>query len=92
MLIENVTFVELPATAYWYAGGNNMDSPTMLYWYALRTGTQKRDDSGTNRGALQVYLWLAVAMPATARGRKWEVWRRQQGRLRQRRKSGKVTP
>ena len=43
MLIENVTFVELPATAYWYAGGNNMDSPTMLYWYALRTGTQKRD-------------------------------------------------
>jgi hypothetical protein len=88
MLIENVTFVELPTTAYWYAGGNNMDSPTMAYWYALHTGTQKRDDSGTNRGALQVYLWWAVAMPATARGGQREVWRRQQGWLRQRRKCG----
>jgi hypothetical protein len=55
-LIENVTFVELPTTAYWYAEGNNMDSPTMAYWYALRTGMQKRDDSSTNRGTLQVYL------------------------------------
>jgi hypothetical protein len=31
-----------------------MKSPTMVYWYALLTGTQKRDDSGTNRGTLQV--------------------------------------
>jgi hypothetical protein len=32
MLIENMTFVELPTTAYWYAGGNNMNSPMMAYW------------------------------------------------------------
>jgi hypothetical protein len=62
-LIENGTFVELPTTAYWHAGGNNMDSPTMAYKYPLRTGMQKRDDSGTNRGTLQVYLCWAVAMP-----------------------------
>ena len=67
-----MTFVEIPTTAYWYAEGNIMDSPTMAYQYALRTGTQKRDDSGKNRGALQVYLWWAVAMPATAAGNgKW---------------------
>ncbi len=24
-------------SAYWYAGEINMDSPTMAYWYALRT-------------------------------------------------------
>ncbi len=59
-----------------------MDSPTMAYWFALHTGMQKRDDSSTNRGALQVYLWWAVAMPATACDGQQEVWRRQQGRLR----------
>jgi hypothetical protein len=83
-LIENVTFVELPTTAYWYAEGSNMDSPAMAYWYTLCTGTQKRDDGGTNRCALQVYLWWAGATPATARGGQWEVWQRQQGRLWQR--------
>ncbi len=61
-----------------------MDSPMMVYWYALHTGMQKRDDSGTIRGALQIYLWWAVAMPETARCGQWEVWRRQQGWLRQR--------
>jgi hypothetical protein len=30
-LIENVTFVEIPTTAFWYAEGNNMDSPKMAY-------------------------------------------------------------
>jgi hypothetical protein len=54
-LIENVTFIELSTTAYWYAGGNNMNSPMMAYWYALHTGMQKRDDGCMNRGALQVY-------------------------------------
>jgi hypothetical protein len=60
-----------------------MNSSTMVCWYALRTDTQKRDDGGTNRGALQVYQWWAVAMAATACAGQWEVWRRQQGRLRQ---------
>jgi hypothetical protein len=69
-----------------------MDSPMMAYWYALRTGTQKRDDSGTHRGALQVYLWWAVAIPATACGRQWEVWQKQQGQLRQHQKCGEITP
>jgi hypothetical protein len=73
MLIENVTFIKLPTTVYWYAGGNNIDSPKMAYWYALHTGMQKRDDSNINRGALQVNLWCAVAMPATACGGQWEV-------------------
>jgi hypothetical protein len=38
--------------AYWYAGGNNMNSPMMAYWYALRNGMQNRDDRGMNKGAL----------------------------------------
>ncbi len=91
-LIENVTFVELPTAAYWYAGGNKMDGPTMAYWYALHTGMQKRDDIGMNRCTLQVYLWWAVAMPATACGRQREVWRRQQGWLRQRLRCREIAP
>jgi hypothetical protein len=63
-----------------------MKSPTMVWWYALRTGMQKRDDGGTNRGALQVYQWWAVAMAATACCGQQEVWPRQQGRLRQHQK------
>ena len=39
-MIENVTFIELPTTAYWYARGSNMKSRTMAYWYALHTGMQ----------------------------------------------------
>jgi hypothetical protein len=69
-----------------------MNSSTMAYWYALCTGMQKRDDGGTNRGALQVYQWQAVAMAATVCSRQWEVWQRQQGRLRQHQKCGKFTP
>jgi hypothetical protein len=91
-LIENMTFVELPATVYWYAGGNNMNSPMMAYWYVMHTGMQKRDDGGTNRCALQVCHWWAGAMAATAGGGQREVWQRQQGRLRQCRKCGEITP
>jgi hypothetical protein len=69
-----------------------MKSCTMVYWYALRTGTQKRDDGGINRGALQVYQWWAVALAATTCCGQREVWRRQQGRLMQRQKCGKITP
>jgi hypothetical protein len=28
-LIENMTFLELPTTAYWYAVENNKDKPTV---------------------------------------------------------------
>jgi hypothetical protein len=83
MLIENMTFVELLTTAYWYTGGNTMNCPIMAYWYALHTGTQKRDDGGTNRHTLQVCQWWAGVMAAMAGGGQWEVWRRQQERLRQ---------
>jgi hypothetical protein len=69
-----------------------MTSSTMAYWYAMHTGTQKRDDGGTNRHALQVCQWWAGAMAATAGGGQQEVWRRQQGRLRQHQKCGEITP
>jgi hypothetical protein len=64
-----MTFVEFPTTEYWYAGENTMNCPTMAYWYALCTGTQKRDDGGTNRQALQVCQWWAGVMAAMAGGR-----------------------
>jgi hypothetical protein len=62
-----------------------MNSPTMAYWYALHTGMQKqeKDDCNKNRSALQVYQWWAGAMAAMTCAEQWEVWRRQQGRLRQ---------
>ncbi len=30
----------LQTLAYWYAGGNNMNSATLVYKYAVRTGMQ----------------------------------------------------
>jgi hypothetical protein len=69
-----------------------MKSHIMVYWYAVYTGTQKRDDGGMNRGALQVYQWWAVAMATMACCGQWKVWWRQQRQLRQRQKCGEITP